>query len=241
MKKNTKFKEWLKIREDIGRDRRGSGDLINVGLGKLGPYAQFGDPDRPGQSIPQRAVGHVVQGFGSKMRELLGPIEAAPYIHGLDFSKFERTAMASQSLPLQLPRIDNQELNISIPSYSDERAVEKVMALIPNPSNDTRIRYQFEQGKGKFDLYNPEEKNEDLSLLGLATKFTTALQKLILYSEFSKRPDFENLQTAYNMKNPKIISQRVEVSRNVHFLVTVFQYERKKTYSQNYDFYSQEG
>jgi hypothetical protein len=240
-----KFTEWLKnkVISETGRQRSTGGDLTNISLGKLGPYGQFGRD--PGMPLPQKAVGHLVQAWGTGLRDKLSPVDSAPYIHGMDFSEFERAARVSHKLILQLPYVNGVDVlglgNIGSPNA--EASIDKVMRQIKNPESDPRIRDEGGPARvpGKFDLYDPDQNDENLANNDLALKFTIILQKILCYSGLMKRPDFVELQNSFNLKNPKIYSTNTVQEQNGYFVNSIFQYEKRKTSPYDYDFYSQEG
>jgi hypothetical protein len=247
-----KFKEWLNILEaSSGRKRSGSADVSNIAIGKIGPYGTFGGKDAPG--LAQTAVGHVVGGLSSSLKDELGPIETFPHILPLDigFNETKDGYMADARIPLQVPSINGQLwMNTRLADRTRQKAnIEKIRKIMPDPENDQRVRKDFSQVSGGFDLYteNLEGKikiasssYEDFSgnsssVLFLAERFSTALAAIMVSNVMMKEKNYMYLKNKYDVEFPIVLKEATVPSGDYYYLRLTFICKNKKTSSEDDD------
>lgn len=233
-----KFREWLDILEaSKGRQRTKSADVSNLSIGKIGPYGTFGQEDTPG--IAKTAVGHLVGGFSSSLKDELGPMDTFPHLVGNFFKGDTKFGVyVDYPLPLQLPTINGVEVTQPV-SYSDEANIRKIRALTSDPIMDTRVRKDFKEVPGGFDLYNEENANKYSQISGnskmipieAAKRFTVGLCAIIISNKIKTQKNYISLQNKYEIDYPSFDkSQTKEVQGGYYYIHCQFLCKKKKSY-----------
>lgn len=227
-----KFKEWLKITEAKGgRMRAKSTDISNLAIGKIGPYGTFGSKDAPG--LAQTAVGHLVGGFSSSLKDELGPIDTFPHILPLDLKGSEWGLITNWTMPLQAPSINNQLLpNAKLPeSHNQITNIKYVRSFVPDPMNDLRVRKDFSQKSGAFDLYTEELESQSQRQITkfLSENFTIALAAITVSNEIKKQKDATSVGNRYDIENPTVSKKSLVESGDYFYIKIEFVCKNKKT------------
>jgi len=230
-----KFKEWLSISEaSKGRQRAKTADISNVSIGKIGPYGTFGQDDAPG--ITKTAVGHLVGGFSSSLKDELGPVDTFPHLVGDLFKgKSAFGVYVDYPLPLQLPTVNGQEM-VQPVSYSDEANIRKIRALISDPLKDPRVRKDFKELPSGFDLYNEENanrypENSKMSPMEAAKRFTIGLCAIIISNKIKTQKNYISIQNKYEIDYPTFDKSQIkEVEGGYYYIHCQFICKKKKSY-----------
>lgn len=243
-----KFKNWLQINEAglAGRLRNSSPDISNVSLGKLGPYGTFGQVDQnPLKTTFKRGVSGVLSGIGKAISKRVSPVDIQPTLVD-PISIFGDEFIKSVTLPLQLPYINGEEV-ITFAKSSDRQAMIKI-ADQTNNGKDSRIRTInsgiIDLGPGKFDLYQEDihgsnqddsedqEEGQEINSYQKAKRFTTALCKIISYSNLEKQKDFIDLDNKYNLVYPRVVKDEIKgINQNnntYYYLNCILEYSKKE-------------
>ena len=230
-----KFKEWLNISETAkGRQRAKAADISNVSIGKIGPYGTFGQDDTPG--ITKTAIGHLVGGFSSSLKDELGPVDTFPHlVGGLFKGQTKFGVYVDYALPLQLPTVNGVEMMQPV-SYSDEANIRKIRALISDPLKEPRVRKDFKEAPGGFDLYNEENakrypENSNMSPMEAAKRFTIVLCAIIISNKIKTQKNYISIQNKYEIDYPSFDkSQTKEAEGGYYYIQCQFICKKKKSY-----------
>lgn len=220
-----KFKEWIKLREDVGRARSKQADLQNVRIGKLGPYGTFGHTDVP-DPISQGAAG-LLSALGKDIGDKLGNIEPLPRIMN-PFADFESRKQSADTLILQIPYIEKKQLPIRVNPNNPKSTFDNVYGYIKN--NFELIRVNPEQTK-VFDLFTYKDSQEtfddsNFALREIARAFTTALSKIRLRERFISK--YPKIDEKFDFKNPQVFQKIIEI-QDYQYLESIFQYKDIKS------------
>jgi len=220
-----KFKEWIKLREDVGRVRAKQADLQNVRIGKLGPYGTFGHTDVP-DPISQGAAG-LLSALGKDIGDKLGNIEPLPRIMN-PFADFESRKQSADTLILQIPYIEKKQLPIRVNPNNPKSTFDNVYGYIKN--NFELIRVNPEQTK-VFDLFTYKDSQEtfddsNFALREIARAFTTALSKIRLRERFISK--YPKIDEKFDFKNPQVFQKIIEI-QDYQYLESIFQYKDIKS------------
>jgi hypothetical protein len=243
-----KFKNWLQINEAglAGRLRSSGPDISNIGQGKLGPYGTFGQvDDDPLKTTLKRGIAGVMSGIGKAVSKRVSPVDIQPTLVD-PISIFKNEFIKIVTLPLQLPYINGEEV-ITFAKTSDRNAMIKI-ADQTNNGKDSRIRRInggiIDLGLGKFDLYqedihgtnqepeDQEKEDQEINSYQKAKRFTTALCKIIAYSDLEKQKDFIDLDNKYNLVYPRVVKDEIKVinqnDNTYYYLYCILEYSKKE-------------
>lgn len=233
-----RFSEWIKNRSLLesksGRYRSSASDLTNLSIGKLGPYATFGGAERPG--VVKTAVGSIIDGIGDRMRKLMGRVDPASRIEDLDFDFLKNQDTVSAELPLQVPIIKNDNIDLSNFVYKGEQATFiHIIKFLNSPQIFAqKVNLDGQPDDSRFDLFQDQQaqNNKFATNRDLAINFTIALCKIKLYYNLVEK--FEDIENTYDIQNPKVLKLNYPKYDNVTALRVLFKYEKKKTGSDDF-------